>query len=145
MIKQATQVAHVKGQAFLLNYSSWFNLSGCWCKMLCKIHFRQHKEPHNCWQYHICEFWGSCRWVVEDFVPPGYDASTLGSQILMFRRNVLTISSRVISSFFYNLLTLEDESSWFLQNVRIQLHCDEVPYRRRMESLVLRVKSASNS
>jgi len=34
MIKQAMQIAHVKGQAFLLNYSSWFNLCGCWCKML---------------------------------------------------------------------------------------------------------------
>jgi hypothetical protein len=114
-------------------------------KCYCKIHFRQHNESHNCWQCHVCEFWGFGRRVVEDFVPPGYDASVLGSHILMFRRNVLTISSRAISSFFYNLLTIEDEVSQFLQNVRIQFPCDEAPYRRRMESLVLCLKSVSNS
>jgi len=34
MIKQATQIDHITGQAFLLNYSSSFSLCGCWCKML---------------------------------------------------------------------------------------------------------------
>lgn len=78
-------------------------------KCCCKIHFRHYKESHNCWQSHVCEFWGFCTRVAVDFVPPGYDASSMGSPILMFRRNVLIT---IFKGHFFILLQPTDMWRW---------------------------------